>query len=79
MNHKQIRKQLEQMNISEAVSEEVNIGQLSGGKSHPAILLQWNGVEEYFTGFDHTGDPEVIANKKLELMEVWADENLDRS
>ncbi len=78
MNHKQLRTQLKKMDINEAVAGEVSTGQLSGGKSHPAILLQWNGQEEYFTGFDHTGDPEVVANRKLEMMEVWSDKNLVR-
>ncbi len=76
MNHKQIRKQLEQMNINEAAAEDMNTS------GNAAVMLRWNGQEQVFAGIETAGsttDWEQVNNKKLELMEEWADENLDRN
>lgn len=46
MNRKQLIKNLKSMNINDAVTDT----QASADNS-PAILLRWNGQEEYYTGF----------------------------
>ncbi len=62
---------LKRMNISEAIANENAMAGTS-----PAILLQWNGAEHYYTGCgsDMQDDPEIEDT----LIAKYADQNLSK-
>jgi len=51
MNRKQMVKHLKEIGLGHAIADENAM--VDGG---PAVLLRWNGAEEYYTGFDMVED-----------------------
>jgi hypothetical protein len=72
MSRKQMLSHLKSLGINEAVADKA-----ASTEGNPAILLRWNGREEYYTGFGADIQAEPQPEYEAWLVQTFGDKNAE--